>query len=752
MIMLNRAATVYQVCEYFNGNKGRLPLIVDVQNKADYRAILDGITVQSKYLRLSTYFNNLPFPDVNRMRSDILTANNYTVVLGLFQYYAFNGGEAEIFNAIEDIANVNSKILVLTFGIRDIIEKKVTSDIRLQERAQIYYVGGHQDVPSKISLTSYNLKSQDFYNNLNDYFLFLEENGCGYGIIKSSFTKKAFVCGIWNVLGHNTAFELLKEMDCNFAELDESYGTNQQWEELLSELKGTTFKDLLFALGVDLISALKKVKELNYKQKWQLFLWLKSDPTKGYLSLVAQNAKSIETINTAIYNSILAIDPTHKNFTEYYLQRKELMLAIDDFQAIREFINLSNSKGQSQVYYLTNATEIERKEIIKFFTKYDYSLDKMQKITQEIYPLLGEYLSTFVFDNEILDTYFEAYKIQKVNNILSDEFKQIVNAHAISRPFYNLQTRAKVLSQINSENSIVYWVDALGAEFCGLINQRCKHYGLSVRIQIARSELPTLTKFNKDFKPLIADKSIDLLDKLKHEGVGDYDYTKTSLPLYIESELNIIDGIIKTAQVDLANKKKVIIVSDHGASRLVRIANNILTIVVDTKEGEKDEKHGGRCCAWDSDVPKLYDTVTDSDNNGFCVIANYDRFQGGKYTGVELHGGATLEEVIVPIIEITNKTTDYTYSLGSQKLELRGRKAELLMISLSSKIENPKIKIQGQIDFISPINSDESTYLFETNINKSGNYQCSFFNGNEEIIHKIDFEVKSALGSINDLL
>jgi hypothetical protein len=750
--MVNKAATITQVCEYFNGKKGNLPVIVNVQNSTDYRAVLDGLTEIGGFLRVSAYFGNSPLPDTSKMLRDIAIAGEKVVVLGLFQALCFCDEATVIKSSLGGIANCTKKILVLAYGINDPIKKKLKEYLPLKDKAQIFFVNGQEESQPKLALTSFDLKCQNYYNSLKDYFLFLEENGCGQGVVKSTLTEKAFEGGIWSVSKPSSAFELLKDSDENFAEFDASYGTKKQWEDLIKDIRGTTFKDLLSVLGVDLLSAIKKFNVYSETQKWRAFLWLKSERNKGYLSLVAQKANTVDEVIPAVYNAILDIDPKHKSFAEYYAQRKDLIIALDDTISIKEFAKLSNSREKDKVQYLTDATEVERKEIITCFTRYDYTPEEMKKIAQRAYPLLAEYLSPFIFNNDVLDGYFEDYKIQKIRNVLTDKFKCKVTKNALApRPFLDLPTRTKVISQLNADNAVIYWVDALGAEFCAYINQRCKHYGISGKIQIARAELPTLTKFNQDFAPLIVDKSIKDLDELKHAGVDDHDYTKSKLPLYIESELRIIDRIIKNVQAELAGKKKVIILSDHGASRLVRIADNILMIAVDTKEGGKDEKHGGRCCAWNPEIPKQYNTVTDSDNNGFCVIANYDRFKGGKYTGVELHGGATLEEVIVPIIEITIKTTEYKYTLKTATLTLRGRKADPLVISLSNEVAVPKIKIQGQTGFIVPIKVDETTYTFETNITKSGKCECVFFDDNEEIIRGIAFEVKSAIGGINDL-
>ena len=89
------------------------------------------------------------------------------------------------------------------------------------------------------------------------------------------------------------------------------------------------------------------------------------------------------------------------------------------------------------------------------------------------------------------------------------------------------------------------------------------------------------------------------------------------------------------------------IASDHGASRLAVIRDRENMI-------EMSEKgvHSGRCCPV-SDTNQRPDTA--SEGNGFWVLADYSRFKGGRKSNVEVHGGASLEEVIVPIIKFTLK-------------------------------------------------------------------------------------------------
>lgn len=60
--------------------------------------------------------------------------------------------------------------------------------------------------------------------------------------------------------------------------------------------------------------------------------------------------------------------------------------------------------------------------------------------------------------------------------------------------------------------------------------------------------------------------------------------------------------------------------------------------------------HSGRCCKT-SEIDEQPEFATES--QGFWVLANYDRFKGSMPANVEVHGGASLEEVLVPIIEFT---------------------------------------------------------------------------------------------------
>ena len=89
--------------------------------------------------------------------------------------------------------------------------------------------------------------------------------------------------------------------------------------------------------------------------------------------------------------------------------------------------------------------------------------------------------------------------------------------------------------------------------------------------------------------------------------------------------------------------EKIILTSDHGSSRLAVIYGRENKYKMNSA-GE----HSGRCCPVNEMDEK---PNCAAEENGYWVMADYDRFAGGRLASAEVHGGATLEEILVPVIE-----------------------------------------------------------------------------------------------------
>lgn len=75
-------------------------------------------------------------------------------------------------------------------------------------------------------------------------------------------------------------------------------------------------------------------------------------------------------------------------------------------------------------------------------------------------------------------------------------------------------------------------------------------------------------------------------------------------------------------------------------------------------------EHAGRCCP----INALDEKPTcATEENGLWVLANYDRFSGGRLDSVEVYDGATLEEILVPVIEFSLKGTKAKVKLSLEE-------------------------------------------------------------------------------------
>lgn len=222
-----------------------------------------------------------------------------------------------------------------------------------------------------------------------------------------------------------------------------------------------------------------------------------------------------------------------------------------------------------------------------------------------------------------------------------------------NRRYNLLPTRNLLVDQANGQGAGLYWIDALGVEYLGFIKRLAKELGLWIEINVGRATLPTLTEFNRAFYEnwtgFKCPKEPNL-DKIKHEGVPAQQSTGPAI--HLADELTIIRDSLITIKSCLANHQAeyFLLVSDHGASRLCVLNQHENRWEITNWQMEENGKRSGRCCP-KSDADECPESATE--NNDHWVLANYDRFKGSRRAIIEVHGGASLEEVVVPVIRIT---------------------------------------------------------------------------------------------------
>ena len=219
-------------------------------------------------------------------------------------------------------------------------------------------------------------------------------------------------------------------------------------------------------------------------------------------------------------------------------------------------------------------------------------------------------------------------------------------------------------------------------------------------------------------------------------------------------ELEIIRNILSSIKEKLISRdiQKAVLIADHGASRLAVIheSENIWEM------SEKGE-HSGRCCL-KSELDSQPEFATDAED--FWALANYDRFRGSRKANVEVHGGATLEEVTVPIIELTYSsqsvevyllapTDQHIRTDGIPEITVSFRKKALIRIYISVSLQDIGVEVNGKRYEAHPIGNNY--YEVEMpDVKRPKTYYVDVFSRDSLIAERLPLIVKSeGMGSTN---
>lgn len=686
------------------------PFFVVVDDSDEYIELVDEL-VNLRPKRVSDYCaNEDSFPNYDSLCAHLSSVDQDTLLLGLGESTRLSGDET-VLGRVKDLT-VPSKVVVFCRGIRNAVKNLCSDDRKFgtERRLCLLKAASSYDViqlPSSLGVVA--------EEGLKALLRRLEG-----GVSDSVYVKTTL--SLRNTREVNSTFNVLQLIEPAFAVhsdcLQESH-----WAEYLEDRNLDGFR-------------------LSH---WRNFLKLKLEPPKDtYLKYVVERAANHSDYKRLLFTALLDFSWKDDSFSEMYESRKKLLQDATDHD-VAGYVAETKVKDADRFYYLTDNTAVERQAIIE-------ALGGMSEVPvnlEAIYPDLFAYLHDYTFTGnkgELLTAYFAEYKRQKLFNRLSPEFYNKVSALAVdgSRPYNSLKTRGEVLDSLNKDDTALYWIDAFGAEFIGYIQSRAQSLGLRITVHVARANLPTITSFNNDFYEAWDGEKAQTkgLDKLKHEGEQDFNFETTKLPIHLPTELQIIEEVLEWAARKLTGKEvgKVLLVSDHGASRLAVINEQECKWEMASKG-----KHSGRCCPSDeADVKSEYATQ----ENGFWVLANYDRFKGGRKASVEVHGGATLEEVVVPLIEVELFDNNISVSNTTPITTTSFRKNAEIVLFSTSVLKNVSVSVSGKHYAAESIGNQKHKVVFP-DIKRTGMYTVDVYE-DDNLIGQIEFEVQRESGGTND--
>ena len=233
---------------------------------------------------------------------------------------------------------------------------------------------------------------------------------------------------------------------------------------------------------------------------------------------------------------------------------------------------------------------------------------------------------------------------------------------------------------------------------------------------------------------------VSRLDKIKHGDFEKYDESPTEAATELPHELIVVEESINAIAMRLRKKpgSKVVLTSDHGATRLAVISNSETVWELPEKG-----KHGGRCCRKSEFDGVLPSCVTESDDEKWHVLAGYDRFKGGRKGDVEVHGGATLEEMVVPVIEFDLLDKNVRVRLLEEEFKVTFRDTEItLQLFCASTLMSPSVRFGG-INYIAIADGNETgRYLVRIPKPAAGEHVAMVYDGDTKV-NGVRFSVKS---------
>ena len=658
-------------------------LIINLEKPEDYRTIQEHLAASSKvktlYASNPSFHNTDELPDAGTLYNYLDGISQPVALFGFADEMRIEGDESARFMLGQLLGHSYAyTVIVVCYRCNTCLPSTTPRD-----RDRVISIGESRAAMPRLYFIPSHIKLPEGYETIDGIEHIaehLQKGITGKCLVRTHKVSRDFPDCPYTITDMGNTHDLLQMIDDRVKDIPEDSVDHALWNMLLSDMEsqGSLEKVVRRAFGNPETYEYQfdKWKDQPPYRQWLLFLGLKlfTQTRSAYLAQALQSANGPDDLLHALYFGILSVKPNDKRFTALYAERKRLLgccnTSIQESAAFCKFVE--QSRGAEGLWYLTDTTQPERECTIRLLGTYATGIgeEKVREAIALVYPDLYQYMQPYPHKNSLLQQYFALYTYSKVTNHIHPKLAAIVQEQAEKREYnYLLPSRSEVVDEIQGKaHSHLYFVDAMGAEFLSYLLYCCHQEKLMARVRLARCSLPSITSCNKEFLEVFqaagASLSPDIkdLDEIKHKGKQDFLYSKNRNPLHLIEEMRIIRELVRTIAVNLASeeKNKAVIIADHGASRLAVISDTTETI-----ESNEKGTHGGRIRRVDGahdDIPNAVKT-----EDGWIVLADYNLFKGGRAANVETHGGATLEEVTVPIVENIHRTGYHHQDLGREE-------------------------------------------------------------------------------------
>ena len=546
---------------------------------------------------------------------------------------------------------------------------------------------------------------------------------------KGEGVKKGIVCvseSIYRNAGHaqpdnaftyavcDNAYEFLtRGLGLDFGDTAATEADMPMWEKLAGQIDMGNF-DLRDFVNErfdthDLLSSDDFVKtwlecESDF-DRWLLALYFrKVSGGQGYICEVLRRCANLSTselfsaIATAVFDGLVS---------DEYIQYRRQALGIAAKQGVKITVPAEQKVyaklkamlcGSPRDRYMairlmTDFTDSDRRLVIEAYGRGLVDYSELKSIYPDLYYYLGKIGIQLPAGSSWIADYFDAYRKAKTANDAALVAPLLHEKNAKRSAFYGWFDEVKTVKTLlhdRTDIDVFYWIDGLGVDWVPFISHivdehRMENVFLN-EVFVARATLPSTTSVNKPKLEELVPAGSTL------EKIGDVDsfahQYKDGYPQYLIEEMRIVkEAIAKVLQE--YNGKKMAFVSDHGMTYMAQYGKGLnLSGVEGDHEGRVAHKTSGRA---------VYDNkyVVLEDGKTLCALTE-DSLTAKTPVSHGAHGGATPEEVLVPILIVSNQKNASVYSAFPVNDEVDGTNPVLrLRIKGLLSVDVPLLEYNG---------------------------------------------------------
>ena len=649
----------------------------------------------------------------------------FSEIVRFYEDNDFNGFIEEI-SLIEDIEHPRKRIYIPLIGLQNRITGFLQRFSRIRESAPIWRCNTHRQ-ESKVYVTErLDIPLCDNIYVLKTFYDWLK-------FWKTAAPQKTVVCSSLPILAYydrsqpdniftfaklENAYQFLTQLIGLSFPFDYQAKDDSKWNELMKELSGQDPTGFSFSSFVSHRFNMMSIDSDNLLRIWAddktrtLDRWLlkhyvltdKHFDDQPYLKSCLFS-ESIEDSPAQLYISIAEkISFFKESLPSQAIMKERAALMSSSKELMNRFVpqNIQNSLRNVVVDLFQNGNV----NIAKGLCTHTFQFEKVLAVgwyinhkddsfpyddLNRMYPAMAAYLkienASTPEDQEWVHDYFKHYRMAKLTDQLSSDIANQIEEHnSSSERFYSwYHSFANCHSELaKSQVKIVYWIDALGAEFIPYLCWLVERSGFSVKKCIyTRADIPSSTSHNRFDLP--SDRIFRQLDEIAHDKHG-YKQYKT-----IIDELDCIKDLTETIVSNHRGKnEEIAIVSDHGLSCLSRKTESL--------KYDKSADHEGRYIEVDDSSLLMHDSnyvvhENESDGKHYKVALNHHSL--GIVPTHEVHGGCCPEEVLVPFLVISNagKTAKYAVSLQVNRIPIT---KPILNVYITPKPDGAQIVFSGK--------------------------------------------------------